>query len=56
MEKLPTIHSELRWDCSFLTATTMSRITQFLLNSTRKYCYGGRNFVKRLPLKTIGKP
>ena len=40
----------------FLTATTKSRITQFLLNSIGNYCYGGCNFVKRLPLKKIRKP
>ena len=26
-----------------------------LLNFIRNFCYGGRNFVKRLPLKKIGK-
>ena len=40
----------------FLTATRKSRITQFRLNSIGNYCYGGCNFVKRLPLKKIGKP
>ena len=31
-------------DCSSLTATAVSRITQFLLNFIGKYCYGGRIF------------
>ena len=39
----------------FLTVTTISRITQLFLNFIRNFCYGGRNFVKRLPLKKIGK-
>ena len=41
-------------DCSFLTATTISRITQFLLNSTWNYCYGGREtFATEDDWKTI---
>ena len=42
-------------DCSFLTATTISQITQVLLNFIRNFCYFGHNFVKRLPVKKIGK-
>ena len=30
--------------------------SQFLSVFIRNYCYGGRNFVKRLPLKKIEKP
>ena len=40
----------------FFNTTTISRITQFVLNVIGNFCYGGRNFVKRLPLKKIGKP
>ena len=43
-------------DSSLFTATTISRITQFLLNFIGSYCYGGRDFVKCLPLKMIEKP
>ena len=49
--------NELRWGIvPFLTATTISQITQFLLNFIGNFCFGGRSFVKRLPLKKIGKP
>ena len=57
LEKLPLQHIlSSVGDCLFLTATTISRITQFLVNFNGNFCYGGRNFVKRLPLKKIGKP
>ena len=41
-------------DLSFLTATTISRITQFLLNFLGNYCYGIREmFATEEDSKTI---
>ena len=57
MEKLTTTDTELRWGIVlFELQLQYLGLHKSFSVFIRNYCYGGRNFVKRLPLKKIEKP
>ena len=49
---LSSVGGSFFFNCNY----NITDYTLFLLNFIGNFCYGGRNFVKRLPLKKIGKP
>ena len=57
MEELTTTDTELRWGIVlFQLQLQYLGLHKSFSVFIRNYCYGGRNFVKRLPLKKIEKP